>query len=149
MATRAEASALRKLALASSDGQRSVVLASQIEEDEVCYRAEAVERLKAWEQYGWGKLIVGRRGRPTRFQLSSAIIKILKGSRTPGPQNAASNTGPIGKTADSAKDTPDAAKLVVHQFQLRADLKIEVNVPADLTDREATRLARFVESLPL
>ena len=36
-----------------------------------------------------------------------------------------------------------------HSFHLRPGLQIKLDLPADLTDREAERLARFVQSLPV
>ena len=36
-----------------------------------------------------------------------------------------------------------------HPFHLRADLQIVVSLPVDLTEREAERLGKFVQSLPV
>ena len=35
-----------------------------------------------------------------------------------------------------------------HSFHLRPDLTLEIDLPADLTPKEAQRIARFVEALP-
>ena len=35
-----------------------------------------------------------------------------------------------------------------HSFHLRPDVTLEIDLPADLTPREAQRIARFVEALP-
>jgi hypothetical protein len=37
---------------------------------------------------------------------------------------------------------------ITHSFHLRPDLTLELDLPADLTPQEATRIARFVEALP-
>src|SRR3954452_564073 len=93
MASKAESVAWEKLRVASSDGQRSIILASQVENDEWCYRSEAVARLRSWERYGWGKIKLGRRGWDTRFLLSS---------------NAKTNLRQ--QTTTAAAKAPDAAK---------------------------------------
>ena len=37
---------------------------------------------------------------------------------------------------------------ITPSFQLRPDLTLELDLPADLTTQEATRIGRFVETLP-
>jgi transcriptional regulator with XRE-family HTH domain len=56
-----------------------------------------------------------------------------------------------------ALESPDAAAGVTtpasgmldHSFHLRPDLQIKIALPQDLTDREADRLSRFIQSLPV
>ncbi len=43
----------------------------------------------------------------------------------------------------------DPAAMMQHSFRLRPGLQISIELPGDLTEREAERLARFVQSLPL
>ncbi len=38
--------------------------------------------------------------------------------------------------------------LIEHRFQLRSALQVSIRLPADLTDREAGRLAKFIEAIP-
>jgi hypothetical protein len=151
MSTKAQDVSWHKLDVASSSGKRSVVLASQVERDELCYRHEAIGRLKSWERNQWGRMIVGRRGQPTRFLLSPAAIKALKaGSTSPNAEKSAEDNKVSPQVAQRDSESySGGTRLHTHLFQLRADLQIEINLPADVTDREATRLARFVEALPL
>ena len=44
--------------------------------------------------------------------------------------------------------TKEAGKLQ-HSFHLRPGLQVRIELPEDLTEREAERLARFVQSLPV
>jgi hypothetical protein len=39
--------------------------------------------------------------------------------------------------------------IVTYSFRLRGDLDVTLELPADLTEREAGRLAGFIETLPL
>lgn len=41
------------------------------------------------------------------------------------------------------------AGMLQHSFHLRAGLQIAIELPEDLTEREADRLARFIQSLPV
>ncbi|HXJ56995.1 MAG TPA: hypothetical protein VNU68_10050 [Verrucomicrobiae bacterium] len=36
-----------------------------------------------------------------------------------------------------------------HSFRLRQDVTVSLNLPIDLSTREAERLARFIQALPL
>ena len=141
MGSKAEAIAWSKLRVASSDGRRSVILASQIEQDELCYRPSAIATLRSWEKHRWGKFIVGRRGSETRFQISPAATKALKGMAPPPTTAVTSRT--------SKSPAPAKPIFVDHLFKLRPDLELKLNLPTDLTDREASRIARFVETVPL
>ncbi len=38
---------------------------------------------------------------------------------------------------------------LTHKFNLRPDLKVVFNLPLDLTEKEAQRLAGFITSLPM
>jgi hypothetical protein len=42
-----------------------------------------------------------------------------------------------------------AGGMLQHSFHLRSGLQVVIELPDDLTDREADRLARFVQSLPV
>ncbi len=144
---KSEAIAWSKLQLASSSGHRSVILASQIEQDEMCGRSDAVGRLRSWEQHQWGRVIVGRRGGETRFLVSPRTARSLRnGPSTAVPTQPASARTISGLPGSSTNTKPT---LIAHVFKLRHDTEIEVKLPSDITDREASRMARFVEAIPL
>lgn len=53
---------------------------------------------------------------------------------------------------NSDADVPAPAAdtgMLVHSFHLRPGLQVTIELPADLSEREAERLARFVQSLPV
>ncbi|MFZ2981516.1 MAG: helix-turn-helix transcriptional regulator [Sphingobium sp.] len=60
-------------------------------------------------------------------------------------------------TAIDALENPDQvaevpaneAGMLQHSFHLRPGLQVTIELPDNLTDREADRLARFVQSLPV
>ncbi|MBD9640884.1 helix-turn-helix transcriptional regulator [Ensifer sp. ENS07] len=51
---------------------------------------------------------------------------------------------------DQAAEAPaNAVGTLQHSFHLRPGLQVTIELPDDLTEREADRLARFVQSLPV
>ena len=115
--------------------------------------------LRAGEAAGYGSLIVGRRGYPTRFAWSKVPAAVLKpAAPAPAPAPAAPEAtveappAPVAAPAAPAASAPVAAQPVagslVHMLQLRPDTAVQVTLPADLTAREAERLAHWVQALP-
>jgi hypothetical protein len=157
MGKKAEAVAWNKLLVASSNGRRGTILASQVETDEFCYRSEAVARLRSWERYGWGKVKLGRRGWDTRFIVAKATTQALRKQITvaavadpPMAASASTDAGPAVAPATTLNNKLSClAQHMDHPFQLREDLAVKLSLPVDLTEREAGRLARFIETLPL
>jgi hypothetical protein len=49
----------------------------------------------------------------------------------------------------AAEGTATTTGTLRHSFHLRPDLQIVIDLPTDFTEREAERLARFVQSLPV
>jgi hypothetical protein len=79
---------------------------------------------------GWFR--AGRRGWPTRFEfrVSSAELRGLAS----------------GKIVVVAAEEP--TKMLEHKFRGRPDLEITVELPSDLTKREASRVIEFPKTLP-
>ncbi|QYE37045.1 hypothetical protein KZX46_21050 (plasmid) [Polymorphobacter sp. PAMC 29334] len=51
---------------------------------------------------------------------------------------------------DQAAEAADSAvEMLKHGFHLRTGVQVTIELPDDLTEREADRLARFVQSLPV
>jgi len=46
-------------------------------------------------------------------------------------------------------DQEETSELLEHVFRLRTDLAVAVDLPADITEGEAGRLADFIKALPL
>ena len=93
---------------------------------------------------GVGEYIMGRKGHPSRIAWNYSI-------RSLGEVAAGTSDNPagIGHDADVEDGTSDeTGKLISHAFQLREDCQIELNLPADLTTREAERLALFIKTVP-
>ena len=118
-------------------------------------RAGVLKRFRQLQESGEGYLRLGRHGHPTRFYFRSkstakaaplerAVLQLASAGSQPwehAPRQAAGEAG----TAPPS----EAADLVSHHYQLRQGMRITLQLPSDLTEREAGRLARFIETLPL
>ncbi|MEI9948334.1 MAG: hypothetical protein WDO74_04970 [Pseudomonadota bacterium] len=117
------------------------LLANVAAEGSEISRGQLVEVLKALEDLGCGQFIVGRRGHPSRFQWLVSLVSV--------GQYAAAEREDIEKLSEDAGDEGDAGDLMKkHPYNLRRDLTVELVLPADLSASEATRLAKFIETLP-
>jgi hypothetical protein len=99
---------------------------------------------------GAGAFKVGRHGAKTRIEWEYSVRSLgaaAKGEGRPvklDPEELEdSEDEEIASEADALEEGD-----VVHEFLLRPGRKIRLELPADLTQREAERLAGFVQSLP-
>ena len=103
-------------------------------------RATVVDVLRRLEQLDLGKFLVGRRGQPSRLEWRYRLQDVGRAAAgelmeiEPADQLDDEDTGP--------------ARLTRHVFQLRPEAAISLDLPADLTEKEAQRLAEFVKTLP-
>ena len=129
-------------------------------------RAAVLKRFRELQEKGEGYLKLGRHGHPTRFYFrSQSVAKPVQpdgGTSLRTTMNTHEGSGrmsvsPSDGSAVSIRPQPDTppespestADLINHRYQLRRDFCISIDLPADLTEREAGRLARFIETLPL
>ena len=92
---------------------------------------------------GW--FCVGRKGKYSRFRWTIDIKETGKLLA-----NSSSDTPPTSKPSAHSRDSAQARSEAIrrHTFHLRQDFELVLSLPADLTEKEAQRIAKFVESLP-
>lgn len=97
------------------------------------YRHDVIRMLQSLqgEERGW--FWIGRRGHESRFDFYASSIEMAKvaASEIAAPKKAA-----------------PPPTMITHKFRLRADLEISLELPSDLTDKEVTRIADFLKTLP-
>ena len=104
--------------------------------------------LRAGEAAGHGSLIVGRRGYPTRFAWSKVPATVVQAGKDEGTAAAAASTVEhVAASAAPGESSGDDTG-VRHTLNLRPGVAVHIDLPADLTSREATRLAHWVQALP-
>jgi hypothetical protein len=104
-------------------------------------RRDIVKVLRELEALKAGRLIVGRRKQKTRFAWTDQfdVATTLKKALLLSPKGAAA----------TPPDVPvNQAGLLRHRYLLRPAFEVELGLPADLSVREAERLADFIKTLP-
>lgn len=100
-------------------------------------RGDVVSLFQKLGEIECGQFVVGRHGWPSRFVWN---IGSLAASRLASGEVQEIDDVTIGEE----EQLEDIEELLSHPFNLRPDLEISINLPADLTAREAERLALFV-----
>lgn len=109
--------------------------------DEPLARGDVIDVFKSLEEIGSGKFRIGRRGKRSRFEWRDDMISV--GQAASGEQERIDARPP-----DAPEEEPDDG-LVSRPYLLRSDMTVTLDLPVDLTEREARRLADFVLTLPL
>jgi hypothetical protein len=114
-------------------------------------RSDVIDVLKACAHEGSGKFYVGRHGRKSRI--------IWLTDRTELAKRILHERGQAITTEIDRRPTPDATgrmeeeddtpPMLRYPFMLRNRLEITLELPADLTAQEATRMSEFIKTLPL
>lgn len=115
--------------------------AEQLQEALSTSRRNMSVLLKGIEDAGIGKRVVGRRGAPTRIIWRYTWKSIAQVARGEGGAEAL-------RPLDD-KETLSRQPRIEHSYVLRHEEDpITLMLPRDLTQREADRLALFIQSLP-
>ena len=115
----------------------AILSALKAESHEVL-RGEMVAVFQLLQDAGCGRRLLGRWDSPTRFVWEQ--ISMINAGRI------AAGEPPIDELADGESD--EDAEMLQHTFHLRSDRQITLELPSDLTQSEATRLAMFIKALP-
>lgn len=109
-------------------------------------RHDVIEIFKALEVADCGSFVVGRRGKPSRFEWAVGLTDV-------GRSAAGEQVRVEAITESDQKDLDDEAdddeEMVEHRYRLRADVELSLALPPDLTASEAGRIADFIRTLPL
>jgi len=101
-------------------------------------RGDAIELFRRLEELGCGQFVIGRRGAPSRFVWAVGIVSVGK---------AAAGESQV---VEVIPETPiQTRETLNHTYHLRPDRQIVLELPIDLTSREAERLAAFIRTLPM
>lgn len=114
-------------------------------------RVEIVALMKGLQEANCGRFIVGRRGSPSRFVWSVSLRSV--GLAATSGSDHVECIGIDAEERDSGNANEEQTEFdhdssITHSFILRPDYRVELRLPADLTSREAARLADFLRTLP-
>ena len=100
-------------------------------------RSELIGLFKELGKMGCGHFVAGRKGHPTRFEWQVGLVSVGRA--------ACGESEEIEETIDDDYETID---LLTHTFHLRPDVPVEFDLPRNLTENEASRLADYIRTLP-
>lgn len=104
-------------------------------------RRDVIELFKSLQDAGCGTFVVGRRGKPSRFEWSVDLTDV-------GRSAAGEHVKVEAITESDQEDIDDNGEMVEHRYHLRAGVELRIALPRDLTVSEAGRVADFVRTLP-
>ena len=105
---------------------------------------QLIAAFRTREGLGAGQYVEGRHGHPSRFEWSVNTLEACRAAR--GEVVDAQEMHAVHP--DDTDDETDES-ILDHYFNLRADYQLELQLPINLSQEEAERLATFVRSLPL
>lgn len=104
---------------------------------------EMLRALREIAEAGAGEFKVGRKGAKSRIEWEYGVRSLAAAARGEGRPVKLDDIEEVETVEDSEEEGD-----VVHEFLLRPGKKVRFVLPSDLTQREAERLAGFVQSLP-
>jgi hypothetical protein len=103
-------------------------------------KAEVIAAFRALEAADCGKYVEGRHGWKSRFVWSvnsKHLAAVAAGADAAEAEHE--------EVEDSGGD--GSSELLEHTYWLRPDVSVSIELPADITQREAYRLSQFIDSL--
>lgn len=107
-------------------------------------RGEVIDLFKRLGDLDLGTFVHGRRGGQTRFKWAVRLTDV--GKAYAGEIDEIEPVDEDDLEEEIYSSTGD--DIIDHEYTLRPDVRITLSLPADLTRREAKRLADFVQTLP-
>jgi hypothetical protein len=122
--------------------------------DRIAYKAdvprhEVIKVARILEEWGCCEFIAGRHGHSSRVKWLYSLRSLGEAAR--GDIDVVKQIDVNASEEEEETEGVEAAidnDLISHKFQLRAGSAITLNLPPDLTEKEAQRLAAFIQSLP-
>jgi hypothetical protein len=109
-------------------------------EGENISRGDLIAVFRKLEEFGCGSFVAGRKGYQSRFEWRVQMVAL--------GQAAAGEIEHVEEVSEEDVGEEDTENLIKHTYRLRPDVTIGVELPTDFTRQEATRVARFIETLP-
>jgi hypothetical protein len=102
---------------------------------------------------GFGRLLVGRRGKKTRFQWGRGVrmLDFAQAASSPADPHAAPRDFSRAQPGEAPTRAMESCSVgaITYRFALRRDYLACFELPADLSAAEAERLTNFIKTLPL
>jgi hypothetical protein len=108
-------------------------------------RGDIIDLFKGLEAAKCGKFVVGRKGHPSRFEWSVSLISVGRAAA-----GEVTEVQALSESEQNAviEEEEAGGGWIAHCFVLRPGVEVRLDLPSDLTNAEADRLAEFVRALP-
>ncbi len=106
-------------------------------------KADVIAAFRILEECGCGQYVVGRHGWPSRFVWAVGSIAACQAA-----QGMSTDIESLPEANDE-EEVEAECDSITHVLRLREDFDVELQLPADLTEKEASRIAAFVSALPI
>jgi hypothetical protein len=129
---------------------------SQIVSEKNYPRQGVIDFFKKLEMWNYGEFVIGRRGHDSRFRfcfrlspqaIAHAAKRAFQGDVGTSDGTEIPKSGGESANLGGSNEVSSSHSGLTHRFLLRPDYAVNIELPLDLTNSEATRLADFVKSL--
>jgi hypothetical protein len=109
-------------------------------------RRNVIAFLRGLEEMDVGQLVIGRRGKSTRFVWKRPLVDFAADALRllEGPDHVPSRE--IEMPAETLRTGPPMS--IKHSFALRRDVTVTFELPEDFTPSEADRLTALIKAIP-
>ncbi len=109
-------------------------------------RRNAIAFLRGLEEMDVGQLVVGRRGKSTRFVWKRPLVDFAVDALRllDGPDHTPSRE--VETPPETLRTDPPVS--IKHSFALRRDVTVTFELPEDFTPSEAERLTALIKAIP-
>lgn len=109
-------------------------------------RSDIVQTFKNLERLEFGEFIIGRRGQPSRFRWKVHMIDAGRAAKGEEASVQPIREDEILSSESVAEEM--SANSIRHTYNLRPNYIVQMELPSDLSAKEATRFAEFIKTLP-
>ena len=118
------------------------------ERNEQVQHKDIVRVFRKFEEMGFGKFMVGRRGSRTRMVFDVSIRSLAAAATQKGQEPKRVDIVNAEILVDDEVSKIPHQENVTHRYQLRSDFEVRFALPQNFTTKEADRLSSFIKSLP-
>jgi len=115
-------------------------------------RKQVVDLFKKMEELGLGHFIVGRRNGTSRFEWSVGMVETGQAALGESEDIEAIDESEleIAEMSEEEEEEEEESLFVEHSFVLRRnEPPVVFKLPIDLSVREAERISKFIQTLPI
>lgn len=110
---------------------------------------EIIRLFRELEEIGCGTFILGRKGWKTRFRWNYSVRSLGETAKGQTAKLADIDINNVD-VEENMQDTGETVSILMHahNFQLRPNLQLTIELPGDFSAKEAERMSQWLKSIP-